>query len=377
MKALVLGCGLVGSAIVADLAKKGYKVTVCDISESSVSKILSPDVIKITGDVNNKNFLEKLSDGFDFIINATPGFMAFNVLRNLIELQKNVIDISFFPEDALELNDLAVKNRVMVIYDCGVAPGLSNFVSGYAASLFDEVEELKIFVGGLPKERMLPFEYKAVFSPVDVIEEYTRPVYLIRDYKEIIAEPLTETEQLVFSGIGTLEAANTDGLRSLTKTLKVKNMAEKTLRYPGYYDKIRFLKSAGLFDTGIKEINGIKISPFEMTSKVLIDKWKLNPGEEDLTVMAIMASGIKDGEKKSFRFDLYDEYDKDTNTHSMARTTGYTATTFFELMTQNEFQQKGVIPLEKLADHKFFNKIIGLLKQRGFSISIKSDFDQQ
>ena len=160
----------------------------------------------------------------------------FKTLKAIIESDKNVVDIAFFPEDALELDKLAKEHNVTAIVDCGVAPGMSNMLTGYADHILDKTENAMIYVGGLPEIREWPYEYKAVFSPVDVIEEYVRPAFYVENGHVIKKPALSDPEYLDFPGVGTLEAFNTDGLRSLIKTLDIPNMKEKTMRYPGHIE---------------------------------------------------------------------------------------------------------------------------------------------
>ena len=52
---------------------------------------------------------------------------------------------------------------------------------------------------------------------------------------KIITKPaLSEPEFVDFEGIGTLEAFNTDGLRTLLTTMNIPTMIYKTLRYHGH-----------------------------------------------------------------------------------------------------------------------------------------------
>jgi len=180
-KILVLGCGRVGRTICLDLALKN-PITVADISNKNLEKINNKNVNTILFDISNNSKLRELIQDFELIICAVPGFMGFKTLQTIIEEKKNVVDISFFPEDALELSNLAKKNNVTAIVDAGVAPGLSNLILGHYDSLY-KVLYYACYVGGLPVEKNQPFEYKAPFSPIDVIEEYTRPARLYENSK--------------------------------------------------------------------------------------------------------------------------------------------------------------------------------------------------
>jgi lysine 6-dehydrogenase len=206
----------------------------------------------------------------------------------------------------------------------------------------DVVSKVLIYVGGLPKIRLQPWEYKAVFSPSDVIEEYLRPARLVEHGQMVVKEALSEPEFLDFDQVGTLEAFNSDGLRSLVTTIKADYMAEKTLRYPGHIDKIKLLKKSGFFDETPVELHGISVIPRELTQKVLFPQWNLKPGEEDLTVMKIRVEGQSDNKPLTHIFDLFDEYDPVNGIHSMARTTGYTATVALRMIAKGYFTEPGI-----------------------------------
>ncbi|MEZ5195373.1 MAG: saccharopine dehydrogenase C-terminal domain-containing protein [Bacteroidales bacterium] len=222
------------------------------------------------------------------------------------------------------------------------------------------------YVGGLPKIRQWPYEYKAVFSPVDVIEEYTRPARYIENGREIVKPALSDPELMDFEGIGTLEAFNSDGLRSLAKTINAPYMIEKTLRYPGHIEIMRVLRETGFFDKEEIDVKGVKISPLEFTSKLLFPKWKLQKREEDVTIMKVIVEGIKDSKTVTYTYDLLDEFDKATQVHSMARTTGYTATMAVRMIAKGLYKQTGVSAPEFVGrDSNCVNFILEGLKERG------------
>ncbi len=209
--------------------------------------------------------------GADIVAGCVPGFLGFNMLKTVIEEKIHIADISFFPEDAFELDHLAKKNNVIAITDVGVAPGMSNIIYGYHYKRM-KVDSFECMVGGLPVVRTWPYEYKAPFSPIDVIEEYTRPARFIRDGKMIVKEALSDPELLNFNGIGTLEAFNSDGLRSLIKTMPCNNMMERTLRYPGHIDYMRVLRETGFFSYEPIDVKGVQVRPIDMTSRLLFSE---------------------------------------------------------------------------------------------------------
>jgi lysine 6-dehydrogenase len=344
-KIIVLGAGLVGSAIAKDLAKK-FNVTSADVNEQALQKLEGHPIQTMKLDMNDSVALRNAISSFDLVIGAVPGFMGFRTVQQVIEAGKNMVDISFFPEDAFALDELAKKKNVTVVTDCGVAPGMGNIILGYHDSTM-KVEKYECLVGGLPVVREWPWEYKAVFSPIDVIEEYTRPARYVQNGHVVVREALSDAELIPFPGLGTLESWNSDGLRSLIYTMPhIPDMIEKTLRYPGCIEYLRVLRAAGLFSYDAIDVKGQQVRPIDVTSALLFPAWKLKPGEEDFTIMRIIIEGDENGQKKRYTYHLLDRYNRATETISMARTTGYTCNAVAELVLNNQFSVKGISPPE-------------------------------
>ncbi len=344
MKVLILGAGLVGGPMAADLAAESlFDVTLADINAERLRKLAaSHRITPMEADLSDPERVTALCHPFDMVINAVPGFLGFRTLEAVIRAGKDVVDIAFFIEDPMELDRLAKERNVTAIMDCGVAPGMCNILIGYAHHQLDHTDRVVYYVGGLPVIRTQPWEYKAVFSPIDVIEEYTRPARFVEEGRNVVRPALSDPELMDFPGIGTLEAFNTDGLRSLIRTIDAPNMKEKTLRYPGHIEKMRLLRETGFLSHDPIHVAGQMIRPIDLTAKLLFPQWKLEEGEEDLTVMKVVVEGEKDGIKVSYTWDLFDRYDPATGVHSMARTTGYTATVALRMIAGGLYTRKGM-----------------------------------
>jgi saccharopine dehydrogenase-like NADP-dependent oxidoreductase len=366
-KVILLGAGLVGYPMALDLAKTGeFELSVADYSDTSIAKLNAAGINGIQTDLSDTNNVSTLVSDFDIVLDAVPGFMGYQTFKTVIEAGKDIVDIAFFPEDPFQLNDLAKQKGVTAIMDMGVAPGMSNILIGYADHLLDRTTKAVIYVGGLPRVRTWPYEYKAVFSPIDVIEEYTRTARFIRNGKITEMPALTEPELLDFENVGTLEAFNSDGLRSLMFTIDAPEMIEKTLRYPGHIEKMKVLRDTGFFSYDEILVNGKKIRPIDLTTKLLFPKWKLEEGEEDLTVMQVFVEGYSGEDCLRYSYDLLDYFDKETRVHSMARTTGYAATSAVRMLAKGMFQEKGVIVPEYIGKNPDCVRfILEELKSRG------------
>jgi saccharopine dehydrogenase-like NADP-dependent oxidoreductase len=216
----------------------------------------------------------------------------------------------------------------------------------------DKGEQVLIYVGGLPVIREWPSDYKAVFSPMDVIEEYIRPARYIENGVQMVRPAMSDPEYVFFPEVGTLEAFNTDGLRTLTTTLDARNMKEKTLRYPGHREKMAVLRALGFFSKEAKlAFNGTRISPLELTAQVLFPHWKPEEGEHDITIMQCIVEGMQAGRKMRTTIDLVDRYSPVTGVLSMARTTGYTATLAARMIADGLYTRRGISPPEFLGKH--------------------------
>jgi len=348
MRIVVLGAGMVGSTIAEDLSQEqGMSVKVVDRSQKVLEKIKAKAKVKgIQTNLQDKGIISSIVADSDLVISAVRGFMGFDTLQSVIEAGKDVVDISFFSEEPFLLDELAKSRGVTAVVDCGVAPGLCNIIAGHVFNLLDQTDRYVCYVGGLPLLRQWPFEYKAVFSPLDVLEEYIRPARFVEYNEEVIRPALSEIELIDFPEVGTLEAFNTDGLRTLRKTLDIPFMREKTLRYPGHANVIRIFRESGFLSATPIEVDGQKIKPVSVTSKLLFDQWRLKEDEADFTVMQIVVEGQREGKRLRYTYDLLDRYDEETRTTSMARTTGYTCSIVARQIMSGHFKQKGICPPE-------------------------------
>ncbi len=349
---VVLGGGMVGSAMALDLASD-LQVTVADIDPQALARIekRNPSITTQVTDLSDEKELKALIAPFDIVLSAVPGSIGFATLRSVLEAGKNIVDISFFPENCLDLDGLAKEKGLTALVDIGVAPGMDNIILGHYDTQW-KISDFECLVGGLPKVRKWPFAYKAPFSPSDVIEEYTRPARYVENSVIITRPALTDPELIDFEGIGTLESFNTDGLRSILYTMShIPNLKEKTLRYPGHIEYVRVLRETGFFGEEAIEVKGQMVRPLDLSSQLLFKDWKLGEEEPEFTVMRVTVTGEENGQRKQVVYDLYDEYHVPSKTSSMARTTGYTATGAVHYLLNGQFTGKGVFPPELVGRH--------------------------
>ena len=351
-----IGAGLVGKAMALDLAKE-HHVFLADFNDKALKEVqvLNQNIITSCFDLNDTDQLTEFISRSDLVLIAVPGNLGFETVQKIIKCKKNIVDISFASENLMLLNSVAKENEITVIYDAGVAPGIPNFILGNL-NKDQKILSFQYFVGGLPMEPEPPYNYKAPFSPIDVIEEYTRPARIMRNGKILTLPPLSEIIEKKYHRVGNLEAFNSDGLRSILTTMgHIPNMLEKTLRYPGHADLIK------------KELKSKKIRPGNKKSlEKLFENWKLHHGEKEFTILDIKI----ECELKNYNYLLYDQTDDLKSISSMARTTGYTATATVNFLLKKGYNQHGVFPPEIVSGKTdiwiFINQY---LETRGIHIS--------
>jgi len=375
VKIIVLGCGNIGSVAAKDLAESLplAEIVMSDVNKSraeeAASKIGQDNVSWVQTDASNHSELLNTIKKFNLVVGALPGSIGYRACKASISARVDMVDVSFMPEDIMSLNRDALKAEVSILPDCGMSPGLGSILVGHAVSKLDQVESVHMFNGGVPEKPVPPLSYAITWSVKDLIELYTRPAKIVRDDKVIQVEAMSGLEEIMFPGVGKLEAIYTDGLRTLLHTMKgARNMWEKSLRYPGHVEKMKLLKTLGFFDEKPIKVENLQISPREITAKLLERKFK-RPEIRDMVAMRVEVGGLKDSKKVMYTYHMLDRFDKKRRVTAMARTTAYTASVIAQLVANKDIEEKGVIPPEKVGmNERLYKKFMGMMKKRGVVI---------
>ncbi len=346
-KIVVLGCGAVGKHMAIDLCRNpDYEVISVDVNREVLDVLARDYPIKIrVEDLSSEPGIAHAIEGADLVIGSVPDFLGYSMLRQVIRSGKNIVDISYFPEDPFGLDELAKEHGVTAVVDCGISPGLSNIILGSHMRKMN-VEHFKCYVGGVPRSRKAPLAYKSPFPVLEVLEEYADSGTMVENGKEVVRPMISDTEMIEMDRTGPMACLNSDGLRTLLHTTSIPNMFEKTLRYPEHFEAMRIFKEAGLLGRDPIRVKGHSVRPIDVLVSVLDPLWKYEPGEADITVMKLVISGEEKGKAASYTYDMYDEYDPATGTPSMARTTGYTCNAVAHLVLEGSYSQKGICPSE-------------------------------
>lgn len=374
MKVLILGCGNIGSVAARALAEDmgSVEVVLADKDEAKAKevarKIGGENVSWITLDVTNHKALVRTLEEFDLINGFLPAKFGFPLMKACIEAEKNLVDISYMLENPLTLNKEAEKAQVTIVPDCGLAPGISNFIVGHAVKKFDSVKAIRIMIGGVPEKPIPPLDYVVTWSSENLIDEYMRKVRIVKEGKRCEVEALEGLEAVEFPNVGKFEAFYTDGLRTLLYTFpNVYEMWEKTLRYPGHVEKIKLLKALGFFEDEELNVNGVFVSPKKVTAKLLEKKLRLNV--RDLVLLKVEIIGSKDDSEMRGSYSLLFSYDAKKDVTAMAKTTAYPASAVAQLILKGRLKEKGVIAPEKIGmNDEFYQFIMNYLDKNGIKV---------
>jgi saccharopine dehydrogenase-like NADP-dependent oxidoreductase len=350
-RVVVLGCGLVGSAMARDLSgEPDLTVSVADATADALASISAKAPVQTRrADLSDPKAIAEAVAEADAVVGALPGRLGHAMLDAVIRAGKSIADISFSPQDPLSLDALARERGVTAIVDCGVSPGLSNLAVGLAAAELARVEDVEILVGGLPEDHSRPGGYAIVFSAADVIEEYTRPARIVENGRITTRRPLSEVETFEIAEIGRLEGFLTDGLRTLLATVPAVRMREKTLRYPGHAAAMEQMRDCGFFADQPVTVAKASVVPRDFSIALLGRAWALRDGERELTYMRVTVSGARsDGARTRRRFELLDRTDRESGMTSMARTTGLPCAAMAAALARGEYRRPGVHAPEAL-----------------------------
>ncbi|MEM0141157.1 MAG: saccharopine dehydrogenase C-terminal domain-containing protein [Thermoplasmatales archaeon] len=363
---LVLGGGIVGEGIIYALRNR-YEVAVGDVNKERLDYLKGKyDVDTLKIDAENTQLSAVMKD-YDVISGTLPGKFGLKVIREACKAGVNLVDNSFMPEDFYSLENEVKKAEITVVPDSGVAPGLSNMIVGHIASRYETLENVDIKVGGLPERNIPPLGYKLLFSPMDTLDEYTRKVEIIRNWKTVKAEPGDGIEYFFVNGLGSLEAFYTNGLRSLVKNIKARNMTEKTIRFRGHMEKMKMLMDLGFLSDEPTRIAGCNIPPKEVFASLLSRNLNF-PDVPDILYMEVNVTAS--GSPEAIRYQLFDKRDNETGFSAMTRTTGFTNASVTDLVCRGEIKEKGIIAPELIArEERNFKEIISFLSTLGVRVT--------
>ncbi len=376
MKAVVIGAGMMGSALAYDLAQASDIETVllADINyerASNTAKNINSKVKPVKVDANSYEDMVRLMTGTDAVISASSYSLNYILTTAAIEAGVHFLDLggnNDVVKKQLLLNRQAREAQVCVLPNCGLAPGLVNILAVEGAKKFDTVSEIHLRVGGLPQHPQPPLNYQLVFSAEGLLNEYTEPAEVIRNGNIISVNSLDDLEEIIFpQPFGALEAFNTSGgISTLCHYFhgKVRELDYKTIRYKGHCEKFKLLIDLGFASSEALVFGNTVKTARELFIEMLTKK--LDYKDEDCILLRASINGTIDGFKKTLVYEMIDYFDKQTRISAMMRTTSFPTSIIALMLMRGEIKARGVMPPEECVPA---DKLLEELKMRNIIIS--------
>jgi len=378
MKIAVIGSGLMGRAAVYDLARAegveevGLYDFDSDLADEIASKYGNGKTRAAKIDAGDEEAVTHELRNFDACISCVTYRYNPGLTRAAISTRTHFVDLGG-NNDAVraqcDMNDEAKAAGVVVIPDCGLAPGMVSVLAADGIAKLDRVKAVKIRVGGLPQKPRPPLNYQMVFSSEGLINEYWEPVVILENGQKKTVDPMTALEELEFEGIGKLEAFYTSGGTSTlpdTYLGKIDFLDYKTIRYPGHCAIFKPMLEIGLGSRQEVKVDNVMIRPRRVFKKILEKNLTFN--EPDLVLVRVTVEGEKAGKSKRIVYEIIDRQDMQTGLTAMMRTTAFPAAIIAWMACNGNISVRGVIPQEVAVAPGFFME---QLKKRNIDLKVR------
>jgi len=366
---LVLGAGLQGSACAYDLLQNPNvtEVRLADLNVSHLPDFLNEysgkRLIPTPLDVRDHDAVLAVMRESKATMSAIPYYFNLGLARLAVQAGTNFCDLGGNTEIVFQQKELdaeARKAKVTIVPDCGLAPGMVNILAQYGIQQLDDVQSVKIFVGGLPQQPEGPLGYQIVYSLEGVLDYYTTLSWIVRNGKREQVKALSEREPVIFpKPVGELEAFHTaGGLSTMAWRYegKIPSMEYKTLRYPGHAHIMEAIRELGLLDLAPIDVKGTKVVPRDVTVATMGPRLT-KPKGRDLVALRVEVEGMKGGAPKKLGWELLDYYDESRGISAMMRTTGYSLSITGQMQANGELETGVYTPDECIPAEKYISEL--------------------
>jgi lysine 6-dehydrogenase len=378
MKVLILGAGMMGRAIAFDLSRNSDADEIIlaernpQIRKSAARFLKTTPTQLIALDVEKNNMIKDQFRKVDVVISAVPYHYNLKLATLAIQSHAHFIDLggnNDVVQKERKLFSKAKKAHVIVIPDSGLAPGLVSILTRDIVDHLDDIDFVKLRVGGVPRNPQPPLNYQIVFSPHGLINEYVEDALVLSHGTILKKKSLTERETITFpQPFGRMEAFLTSGGCStlpMTYQQKIEYLDYKTIRYPGHCEIMKAILDLGFASERKINCGTQQIAPRDVFAQLL--EGTLPKTGEDVVLLKVFSQGIKNDQTTKRDYSLIDYYDRDHDISAMMRTTGYPVAITAQMILDGTLTSPGVYcPEEILPPALFFSH----LKKRGITLTI-------
>ena len=381
-KYCIIGSGRQGTAAAYDIVSHGkpQSLTIIDSNKDNlkkckdkIKKLTDFDVDIINIDINDENKLIKSLFDIDIFLSSVPYKFNLYLTDVAIKSKTSMVDLGGHTNNVIEQlkkSKEAKEAGITIVPDCGMGPGMNVSMALLAMEGFDQVEEVRVWDGGLPQDPQPPWNYNLFFNIAGLTNEYDGNAYFLRKGKVTEVPCFEDIETLGFDGIGNLEAAVTSGGLSTmpwTYENKIKLLENKTLRYSGHWEQMIAFRHLGLFREDKLKIENIEISPRDFYHSLLEPQLE-QKNLKDICIMKTQATGQLNGKKVTKTIECIEKYNEQTKFLAMEMWTGFHASMVMQHIGASKIDL-GAYPIElALSGNDFYNYAL----TRDYKIEIKT-----
>lgn len=377
MKIAIIGAGLMGRAALFDISQNNSveQAGIFDIDEKLAAEVAtrfgSGQTTAAGLDAADEDQVAEALKDYDAALVCTTYHHNPGLTRAAIKAGCHLVDLggnNDVVQTQLQLNDEAEQAGVIIIPDCGLAPGMVSLMVADGVNKLDQVSGVKIRVGGLPQSPRPPLNYQIVFAVEGLINEYWEPCTILEAGEKKTVSPMTGLEELEFDGVGQLEAFYTSGGSSTlpdTYGGRIESLDYKTIRYPGHCRPMRTMLELGLGSRKPVTLNGVEVEPRALFKAVLTRN--LSHVGPDMVLVRVSVEGTKDKTEKSIVYEIVDRQEPGTELTAMMRTTAFPAAIIAQMAASGQITARGVKPQEIAVKPSLF---LPQLDKRGIKLTI-------
>lgn len=350
MKALVLGLGLQGRAVIHDLSQSGLvdEIIGADMDIASAEAFLKrgfyPKVqlqqLNVAENMNLADFMKQ--SNASITICMLPTLLAHPVAKACIAAGIPFVNTSY-SHWVNDLDGSAKECGVTILPEMGFDPGIDLILGKLALADLDEVQGMNSYGLGVPElSGCNALKYKITWTLEGVLNAYRRPARLLKDGQPVDIDGARifreENIHLIhIPGVGDMEAyPNGDAIEFIDRFglgPSLKDMGRYAARWPGHSAYWRVMADMGFLED----------EPLKFLVEHLTPRLQYKDGERDVAVLRIEAWGLKQGLRKKITYEVIDYRDIETGLFAMNRTVGFTASIAAQLILSGEVNRPGVL----------------------------------
>jgi len=376
MKIFVLGAGMMGRAVVHDLAnaREVQQIVVADFDRARAQEVARKfgrgKARAVFADVRKTSELAKRARGFDVLVNCTQYNWNLDVMRAALAARVNYMDLGglyHMTKKQFALDRDFRRIGRLAIAGMGGAPGITNVMARALAEPLDRVDSIRVYNAGADEQKYeSPIAY--TFSIATILDELTMPPIAFEKGRYVEKPMLSDPEPGSFpQPIGNIVLRHSihSELGTLAESFRKKGVREVFFKInyePQLVNLVRNLVETGFTSRDPIAVNGAQVAPRSVLLALLQSK-AATKTPKDVEALRVVVTGRRGKRRTATAMEMWADYSTRPQLSAVARDTGFPAAIAAVMLGRGEIQGVGVqAPENVVPPRPFFAE----LKKRGF-----------